>query len=711
MDEFEDFNEFEDNEPIEGQICYDELEPIIEVEKKQLPQEIEGQLGIDELKPINLETNFEVENSHDNNKVVNNQVFDEKPKSFVLNEKNEKETKIENNKAFKSFSNETNNDFVFSANNSIEKEENPINEPKVIKNERSQTVNIVKKEIEPKETQLDFKKENISYENKAALSEESILDEIDRDRQQREQPKFRREKQIKLDLSEADGSGIIITSLEDVLHNSMIPYTEHVVLDRALPRVEDGLKPVQRRILYTMLELGLQPDKPFRKSARIVGDCMGKYHPHGDSSVYDAMVRMAQDYSLREPLVLGHGNFGSIDGDSAAAMRYTEAKLTPLAMELLRDLDKNTVRWMLNFDDTLKEPAMLPGRFPNLLVNGAYGIAVGVATNIPPHNLSEVIEGIIAYIDHPKISLEEMMKIIKGPDFPTGGIVIAGDELKEAYRTGKGKILLKARTHIEEKGDLSFFSSVGFSERPDTVCGKIAEGRIAILVDGTPTALIVPYLFIEYFQTIDDYAERPYFATLTRWLKYLSFFIATLLPGLYVALAVFNPEVFPDRLISKIAYSIAGTPFPLMLETLIIHFIYEIMREAGLRLPRPLGHAVSIVGGLVIGETAVNAGLIGAPTLMVVALTAISSYVIPNLYEPTAILRLIFILVGGILGIWGVMLLFSVLIVNICSKSNFGIPFVSPIAPFDFYSMRDVITRVSWKTLSKKNKTIQNMPH
>ncbi len=265
--------------------------------------------------------------------------------------------------------------------------------------------------------------------------------------------------------------------------------------------------------------------------------------------------------------------------------------------------------------------------------------------------------------------------------------------------------------YIEKKGDLSFFSSVGFSERPDTVCGKIAEGRIAILVDGTPTALIVPYLFIEYFQTIDDYAERPYFATLTRWLKYLSFFIATLLPGLYVALAVFNPEVFPDRLISKIAYSIAGTPFPLMLETLIIHFIYEIMREAGLRLPRPLGHAVSIVGGLVIGETAVNAGLIGAPTLMVVALTAISSYVIPNLYEPTAILRLIFILVGGILGIWGVMLLFSVLIVNICSKSNFGIPFVAPIAPFNFYSMRDVIMRASWKTLSKKNKNIQNMPH
>lgn len=189
-----------------------------------------------------------------------------------------------------------------------------------------------------------------------------------------------------------------------------------------------------------MYDLGITPDKGYKKSARVVGDCLAKYHPHGDSSVYDAMVRMAQSYSLREPLVDGHGNFGSIDGDSAAAMRYTEARLTPLAMELLRDLDKNTVRWMLNFDDTLKEPTMLPGRFPNLLVNGTYGIAVGVATNIPPHNLSEVIEGIIAYIDNPKISLEEMMKIIKGPDFPTGGIVIAGDELEQAYRTGRGKV-------------------------------------------------------------------------------------------------------------------------------------------------------------------------------------------------------------------------------------------------------------------------------
>lgn len=246
---------------------------------------------------------------------------------------------------------------------------------------------------------------------------------------------------------------IIYKSLDEVLHDSMIPYTEHVVLDRALPRVEDGLKPVQRRILYSMLELGLQPEKPYRKSARIVGDCMGKYHPHGDSSVYDAMVRMSQDFILRAPLVDGHGNFGSVDGDSAAAMRYTEARLAPLAMELLRDLEKDTVKWSLNFDDTLKEPDMLPGRFPNLLVNGASGIAVGVATNIPPHNLGEVIDGVVAYIDNPKITLDEMMNIIKGPDFPTGGELIYGDGLKEAYSTGKGKIIIRAKVGIEGSGD------------------------------------------------------------------------------------------------------------------------------------------------------------------------------------------------------------------------------------------------------------------
>ena len=247
--------------------------------------------------------------------------------------------------------------------------------------------------------------------------------------------------------------GIIYKSIDEVLHESMIPYTETVVMDRALPRVEDGLKPVQRRILYSMLELGITPDKPYRKSARIVGDCLGKYHPHGDSSVYDAMTRMAQDYILRAPLVDGHGNFGSIDGDSPAAMRYTEARLTPLAMELMKDLDKDTVRWSLNFDDTLKEPDMMPGRFPNLLVNGASGIAVGVATNIPPHNLAEVIDGVVAYIDSPSIKLDQMMKIIKAPDFPTGGQIIDDGGLEQAYRTGKGKILIRSKVEVEKQGD------------------------------------------------------------------------------------------------------------------------------------------------------------------------------------------------------------------------------------------------------------------
>ena len=248
--------------------------------------------------------------------------------------------------------------------------------------------------------------------------------------------------------------GIIYKSMSEVLHDSMIPYTETVVMDRALPRVEDGLKPVQRRILYSMLELGVTPDKPHRKSARIVGDCLGKYHPHGDSSVYDAMCRMAQDWVLRAPLIDGHGNFGSVDGDSPAAMRYTEARLTPLAMELMRDLEKDTVRWSLNFDDSLKEPDMMPGRFPNLLVNGATGIAVGVATNIPPHNLGETIDGVVAYIDNPNIKPEQLMKIIKAPDFPSGGEIIDVDGgLEQAYKTGKGKIIIRAKVAIEKNGD------------------------------------------------------------------------------------------------------------------------------------------------------------------------------------------------------------------------------------------------------------------
>ncbi len=246
-----------------------------------------------------------------------------------------------------------------------------------------------------------------------------------------------------------DGSNLLTKPMEVVMHESMMPYAEHVILDRALPRVEDGLKPVQRRILYSMYEQGNTPDKPTRKSARIVGDCMGRYHPHGDSSIYDAMVRMAQDFSMNVPLIIGQGNFGNIDGDSAAAMRYTEAKLSPAALELLRGIEMDTVRWSRNFDDTTKEPDMLPGRFPNLLVNGATGIAVGLATNIPPHNFCEVIDGTIAYIENKNINLNSMLKIIKGPDFPTGGYVVPGDGLRQAYETGKGKITIRAKMHIE----------------------------------------------------------------------------------------------------------------------------------------------------------------------------------------------------------------------------------------------------------------------
>ncbi|MBE7077631.1 MAG: DNA topoisomerase 4 subunit A [Clostridiales bacterium] len=242
---------------------------------------------------------------------------------------------------------------------------------------------------------------------------------------------------------------LYVEPLEKVLHSSMLPYAEFVILDRALPRVEDGLKPVQRRILYTMNEMGLTPDKPHKKSARIVGDCMGKYHPHGDSSVYDAMVRMAQDFNMGKTLVNGHGNFGSVDGDPAAAMRYTEARMESLALELLRDIDKETVSFSLNFDDSLKEPDVLPGRFPNLLVNGASGIAVGLATNIPTHNLEEVINGVVAYIDNPAISLEEMMEYIPSPDFPTGGVIIA-NELIQAYKTGRGKITIRAKITAEK---------------------------------------------------------------------------------------------------------------------------------------------------------------------------------------------------------------------------------------------------------------------
>ncbi|MBO7345084.1 MAG: DNA topoisomerase 4 subunit A [Clostridia bacterium] len=274
--------------------------------------------------------------------------------------------------------------------------------------------------------------------------------------------------------------GIILSSLDEVLKNSMIPYAENVILDRALPRVEDGLKPVQRRILYAMYEMGLTQDKPHKKCAKIVGEVLGKYHPHGDSSVYGALVHLAQDFNMRCPLVDGQGNFGTVDGDSAAAYRYTEARLEALSLELLKDIEKNTVEFSLNFDDTQEEPDTLPGRYPNLLVNGATGIAVGLATNIPPHNLVEVINGTIAYIDNPRISLKDMMKFIKAPDFPTGGYIIAGEELEEAYKTGRGKIKIRARVNIEkesgEKQNL-VISELPYQVNKANLLKKIAEMR------------------------------------------------------------------------------------------------------------------------------------------------------------------------------------------------------------------------------------------
>lgn len=232
---------------------------------------------------------------------------------------------------------------------------------------------------------------------------------------------------------------------------SFIDYSMSVIVARALPDLRDGLKPVHRRIMYSMYESGYTPDKPHKKSARIVGDVMGKYHPHGDSSIYEAMVRMAQDFSYRYMLVDGHGNFGNIEGDGAAAMRYTESRLSKISLELLRDINKETVDMIPNFDDSEKEPAILPSRFPNILVNGTMGIAVGMATNIPPHNLNEVIDGCIAYINNNDITLEELMQIVKGPDFPTGGIILGNSGIKKAYETGRGSITIRSKASIEEK--------------------------------------------------------------------------------------------------------------------------------------------------------------------------------------------------------------------------------------------------------------------
>ena len=248
------------------------------------------------------------------------------------------------------------------------------------------------------------------------------------------------------------GSGTkkIIRDVKKEIETAFLDYSMSVIVSRALPDVRDGLKPVHRRILYTMHERGNDPSHPYRKSADTVGAVLGSYHPHGDASVYDAMVRLAQDFSLRYPLVDGQGNFGSVDGDPPAAYRYTEARMSRMAVEMLTDIEKDTIDWDPNFDETKKEPSVLPCRFPNLLVNGSQGIAVGMATNIPPHNLSEVIDGCVAYIENPDIDLPGLMEYIKGPDFPTAGIIMGRSGIRAAYATGRGKITLRGRAAIEE---------------------------------------------------------------------------------------------------------------------------------------------------------------------------------------------------------------------------------------------------------------------
>lgn len=271
---------------------------------------------------------------------------------------------------------------------------------------------------------------------------------------------------------------IIQHEIHNEMKNSYINYSMSVIVGRALPDVRDGLKPVHRRILYGMNELGVTPDKPHKKSARIVGEVMGKYHPHGDISIYDAMVRLAQDFSIRYMLVDGHGNFGSVDGDGAAAMRYTEARMTPFAMEMLRDIEKETVEFKPNFDEEEEEPTVLPARFPNLLVNGSNGIAVGMATSIPPHNLAEVIDGCIKIIDDEECDVEDLIKIIKGPDFPTGAVIMGKNAAKEAYRTGQGKVVVRSKVEIEEtsKGKQQIVvSEIPFQVNKSRLIEKIAE--------------------------------------------------------------------------------------------------------------------------------------------------------------------------------------------------------------------------------------------
>ena len=275
--------------------------------------------------------------------------------------------------------------------------------------------------------------------------------------------------------------------IEDEMKESYLDYSMSVIVSRALPDVRDGMKPVHRRILFAMNELGMSFDKPYKKSARIVGEVLGKYHPHGDSAVYSTMVRMAQDFNYRYPLISGHGNFGSIDGDSAAAMRYTEARMAKISNELLEDIDKNTIDFRKNFDDSLDEPTVLPAKLPNLLLNGATGIAVGMATNIPPHNLGEVVDGTLALIDNPELTPLDLMEYIKGPDFPTGGIIQGKGEIRKAYEKGKGRIVVRSKVDIEPmKGgrEQLIVTEIPFELNKANLVKKIDDVRVNAKVPG-----------------------------------------------------------------------------------------------------------------------------------------------------------------------------------------------------------------------------------
>ena len=297
---------------------------------------------------------------------------------------------------------------------------------------------------------------------------------------------------------EEQGGRIIYVNLTKEMEQSFLDYSMSVIVQRALPDVRDGLKPVHRRILYTMYENTLWPEKPYRKCADTVGAVLGRYHPHGDASVYDAMVRLAQDFSMRYVLVDGHGNFGSIDGDPPAAYRYTEAKMNKLSVAMLDDIDKDTVDFTPNYDDRLKEPTVLPTHFPNILVNGSTGIAVGMATNIPPHNLGEVIDGVCCLIDNPDATLEQLMEHIKGPDFPTGGIIMGRSGIRAAYATGRGKITVRARAEIEEN-EKTGRSKIIVTELPYQVNKARLIESIADLVKEKR---------IEGISNIDDHSDR-----------------------------------------------------------------------------------------------------------------------------------------------------------------------------------------------------------